>query len=139
DHGVAYVIEGDAVSRIVRVDLASGSVSNVVSDIHNGIGLLITADMRFAYVTEQLPNDNGLLSRVELRTGKKTAVFKSTESSLFMMSWSDPDQKGIYVTERDPANSLWFIDLMGGSARRVATGLPSRPSSVAVIASGELL
>src|SRR5258708_23689284 len=48
------------------------------------------------------------------------------------MSWADAGQSSILVPERDPAAQVWVIDLTNNppTPRTVATGVPTRPSSV---------
>ena len=139
-HGHAYVVEFASPGRLVRIDLGTGAQTVIVA-ADSAIGLLLSDDLRFAYVTEQLGGGNGRLSRIDLSTGLATTLFTSPTAPLFMMTWMDATKSAIYVTERDPANTVWVIDELTSSppaARAIASVAP-RPSSVAVGTPGRLL
>ncbi len=132
DHGHAYVVEFSDPGRLLRIDLTTGTPTTLVPDLHFAIGLVVSANGRYAYVTEQLAGGNGRLSQIDLMTNLRTVLFTSPTAPLFFMSWADPGRSSILVTERDPADDVWVIDLTNSppTARTLATGVPSRPSSV---------
>jgi YD repeat-containing protein len=135
--GVAYTVEWVDAGRLVRINLANGTVSKV-TDVRFGIGLLLSADKRIAYVTEQLPNSTGQLVRIDLASGQRRVLFTSSTAPLFEMSWTDATQQALYIPERDAGNKVWFVDVQGRS-RLIADNLPARPSSVTVVSPGRLL
>ncbi len=132
DHGHAYVVEFSDPGRLLRIDLTTGTPTTLVPDLHFAIGLVVSANGRYAYVTEQLAGGNGRLSQIDLMTNLRTVLFTSPTAPLFFMSWADPGRSSILVPERDPADDVWVIDLTNSppTARTLATGVPSRPSSV---------
>jgi hypothetical protein len=132
DHGHAYVVEFSDPGRLLRIDLTTGTPTTLVPDLHFAIGLVVSANGRYAYVTEQLAGGNGRLSQIDLVTNLRTVLFTSPTAPLFFMSWADPGRSSILVPERDPADDVWVIDLTNSppTARTLATGVPSRPSSV---------
>jgi DNA-binding beta-propeller fold protein YncE len=138
-HGQAYLVEFASPGRLIRVDLASGAQTVLVPDLDSAIGLLMSRDGQFAYVTEQVPT--GRLSRIQLSSGAREVLFTSATAPLFFMKWADPGQGAILVTERDPANEVWLVDLTSSPAavRSLATGVPARPSSVSPMSADRLL
>ncbi|WP_310496618.1 hypothetical protein [Sandarakinorhabdus sp.] len=132
--GDAYVVEFANPGHLWRIDLASGARTSVASGLNRAIGLVLSADRQFAYVSEQGP---GTVSRITLSSGAKT-VLATGLTAAFMLSWADAGQTSLLVVERDPANRVTQINLAGGSAV-IAPAMPARPSSVAVIAPGRML
>ncbi len=140
-HNVAYVVEFANPGRLLRIDLGSGVAITLVSTLQNAIGLLVTSDGSFAYVSEQLAGGHGQLSRFELSSGRREVLFTGSTAPLFFLRWADPGEGSFLVTERDPANEVWLVDLTHDSVvvTSLATGTASRPSSVAVITASDLL
>lgn len=137
--GDAYLVEFARPGRLLRVDLSSGSQHVVASGLDGAIGLVLTADRRFAYITEQ-SGAGGRLTRVTIADGRKEVVLTGLTNPFFL-TWADAGEGGLLTTERDPANQVILIDLTSPtlSQRTVATGVPSRPSSVAVVTEERLL
>jgi hypothetical protein len=140
-HSALYVVEFADPGRLVRIDLATSAVTEVFTALHNAIGLLLAADGQYAYVTEQTPAGLGTLSRLDLITSSRQLLYTSSTAPLFMMTWSDPGQNSILVTERDPANTVWSIDLNTAppEAHAIVTGAPTRPSSVGVVTADHIV
>jgi hypothetical protein len=140
-HGQAYVVEFANPGRLLRIDLTSGTQTVLIADLQSAIGLLVSGDGRFAYVTEQLAGGNGQLSRIQLSSAARQVLFTSATAPLFFMTWADPGEGGILVTERDPANEVWLVDLTQNppALRSLATGVPARPSSVSPLSFDRLL
>ena len=138
---VAYVVEFASPGRLLRIDLGSGAATTVVPDLTNPIGLLVTSDAAFAYVTEQLAGGHGQLSRIELSTGRREILLTGSEAPLFFLRWSDPGEGSFLVTERDPADEIWLVDLTHAPVQisKLVVGTAFRPSSVAVLAASDLL
>lgn len=140
-HGYVYLVEFANPGRLLRINLSDGTQTAIVSNLQNAIGLLMTADGQYAYVTEQLSTGTGQLVRINLSTAQRQVLFASTTAPLFFLTWTDASQGAILTTERDPANEVWLIDLTQSpvSASAVAMAVPFRPSSVAVVSSDRLL
>ncbi len=138
---VAHVVEFASPGRLLRINLGSGAATTVVPDLTNPIGLIVTSDAAFAYVTEQLAGGHGRLSRIELSTGRREILFTGSDAPLFFLRWSDPGEGSFLVTERDPSDEIWLVDLTHAPAQisKLVVGTPFRPSSVAVVAASDLL
>jgi hypothetical protein len=139
-HGALYVVEYADPGRLVPIDFSDGAVTTAFEPLHGAVGLLLAADGRVAYVSEQTPG-GGILSRLDLVAGTRQPLFTSATPQLFMMAWSDPGENAILLTERDPANTVWSIDLNTTPvhASAILTSVPERPSSVSVITPDRLL
>ena len=138
---VAHVVEFASPGRLLRINLGSGAATTVVPDLTNPIGLIVTSDAAFAYVTEQLAGGHGRLSRIELSTGRREILFTGSDAPLFFLRWSDPGEGSFLVTERDPSDEIWLVDLTHAPVQisKLVVGTPFRPSSVAVVAASDLL
>ncbi len=138
---VAHVVEFASPGRLLRIDLGTGVATTVVPDLTNPIGLLVTGDAAFAYVTEQLSAGHGRLSRIELATGRREILFTGSDAPLFFLRWSDPGEGSFLLTERDPGDQIWLVDLTHAPVQvsKLVVGTPFRPSSVAVLAASDIL
>ena len=130
DHNVAYVVEFAPSGRILRVDLGNGHFTPVATGLHSAVGLLLTSDRQFAYVSEQ---GGGAITRIRLATGNRDTVVNGLNQPFFL-TWLGSGEHAILTTERDPANKVVLIDLTHSPATKaeIAT-VPTRPSSVAVV------
>lgn len=139
DRSQAYVIEFASAGRLWRVDLTSGAKTVMVSNLGTAVGLLMTGDLKFAYVTQQSGGGNKIC-RIDMTTGQRELLPPSFTAPFFM-TWTDAGESAILITERDPANRVTMIDLTKTpvTAMPVATGVPFRPSSVAVTAPNRIL
>jgi hypothetical protein len=135
----AYVVEFANPGRLLRIDLTTGVQTTIANNLENAIGLLITQDLHYAYVSEQAAS-GGRVSRIDLST-KQKQVIVTGRTAPFFMTWVDSNQKAIYLAERDPANRITLLDLSTQpvNVTTVATNVPFRPSSVAILAPGQLL
>ena len=133
-HGAAYVVEFANPGHLWRIDLATGTRTSMASNLKRAIGLVLSADRQFAYVSEQ---DGGRVIRITLSNGAVT-VLATGLTAPFMLAWANTGQTALLVAERDPANRVTQVNLSGGSSV-VASGLPARPSSVALVAPGRML
>ncbi len=141
DHNQAYVVEYASPGRLIRINLATGAQTVLINNLDRAIGLLMTHDFQFAYVSEQTAGPaGGCVSRIRLATGNRE-VLVTGMTSPFFMTWADPGESGILITERDPANRVTRINLTQSpvTTSAVALGVPFRPSSVAVMAATQLL
>jgi hypothetical protein len=140
-HNQAYVVEFANPGRLLRIDLPTGTATPIVTGLENPIGLLVDDGPDFAYVTEQLAGGHGQISRIELATGRKDVLFTGSDAPLFFMRWTDDGQSAFLVTERDPSNELWLVDLTQTppAVTKLATGTANRPSSAAVVSADTVL
>src|SRR6201999_3095845 len=94
---------------------------------------------QFAYISEQTTGpDGGRVSRFQLSTGTRTPVAIGLTAPFFL-AWMDATQTSLLVPQRDPANNIALISLTAGTTQVIATGVATRPSSVAVVSPAELL
>ena len=137
--GQAYVVEFANSGRLFRINLADGKKTQLAAGLKRAIGLLMSADKRFAYVSLQAPSGHRV-ERIDLAAANRE-VIASGLSNPFFMTWTDPVESGILLAERDPANRLAHIDLTKASPKltRIASGLPARPSSAALVTSTRAL
>ena len=137
--GQAYVVAFGASGRLLRINLVNGARTVLASGLNGAIGLLMTNDQRFAYVSLQDPSGHRV-ERIEISTGNRDTIASGLQNPFFM-TWSDPGESAILLAERDPANRVTLIDLTRSTpqVRRIATGLASRPSSVAMVAASRVL
>ncbi len=139
--GFAYLVEFAAGGRLLRINLVSGAVGVLAAGLDRAVGLVMTADGRFAYVSEQTATTaNGRVVRIDTTTGARDVVAAGLTAP-FMMVWNDPGEGGILLTERDPANRVTLIDLTKSPAqvRYPVSGVAPRPSSVAMVTSDRIL
>ncbi|MCB0634144.1 MAG: hypothetical protein R2824_35920 [Saprospiraceae bacterium] len=131
DMGIAYVVEYATAGRLLRIDLATGTQTVIAAGLAETIGLLVTGDQQFAYISEQATDT---IFRMDLVSGARTTVAAGLTNPFFL-TWSDAGESGILFPERDPANTVKMVDITTATpdVRVIATGLPSRPSSVAVV------
>jgi hypothetical protein len=133
-HQKAYVVEYAAHGNLLRIDLATGVKTILYNGLNYAVGLIVSADLAFAYVTEQ-----GLfaLTRINLTNGVKTTIAAGLTAPFFL-TWADDSETRLLVPERDPANRVSIVDI-SQNAGNVHTFIPStgfRPSSITVINPG---
>lgn len=138
-HQAAYVIEYATPGHLWRIDLATGSKTAALSNINNGVGLVLSADRQFAYISEQTGGaDAGRVSRIQLSNGQRSVLAMGLTNPFFL-TWADAAQTALLVPERDPANRITRVPLDGTAPTLVVAGVPARPSSVALITAGRML
>jgi len=138
-HHAAYVIEYASPGHLWRVDLTTGVKTAVVSNVEFGVGVVLSADLQYAYVSEQTAGpDKGRISRIQINNGARVKLAAGLTSP-FHLSWADAAQTSLLVAERDPVNRITSVSPSGAGTTVVASGVPARPSSVAIIASGRML
>lgn len=135
----AYTVEYAPSGRLWRIDLMTGTKTAVLSGLQNAVGLTLSADGQFAYISEQTTGtDGGRVSRFRLSTGQRVGLATGLTAPFFL-TWADAAQTTLYCPERDPANLLVTVNAASGGSAVAATGLAFRPSSVAVVSPGFLL
>jgi hypothetical protein len=133
-HHVAYVVEFAPAGRILRIDLAgvnpATNFTPVATGLKSAVGLALSADQQFAYVSEQT---GGQITRIRLSTGNREALVSGLNQPFFL-TWAADDEHALLTTERDPANKVVWIDLTKSPVAfsEIAT-VASRPSSVTVV------
>jgi hypothetical protein len=111
----------------------------VLSNLDHAVGVVISADLQSAYISEQTSGpDGGRVSRFDLATGTRHGLVTGLTAPFFL-TWLDAAQTFLLVPERDPANRVTAIDVAAGSSHVVASGLPNRPSSTATLTAGQIL
>lgn len=135
----AYVVEYAPSGRLLRIDLSSGTQTVLLTGLSHAVGLTLSADRQYAYISEQMTGAGaGRVSSFQLSTRTRQTL-ASGLTSPFMLTWADAGQTTLYVAERDPANRLTSIVVGTGTAHVVVADLPFRPSSAAMISPGNLL
>lgn len=129
--GVIYTVEFGPAGRLLRIDLSNGSRTAVANNLTNAIGLVLTGNRQFAYVSEQAPG-GGRILRINLANGVRETLITGLTSPFFL-NWTDAGESGLLVTERDPANRISRLDLAGPSPTLTPlANVPVRPSSTAI-------
>jgi hypothetical protein len=139
-HHAAYVVEYSASGRLLHIDLNNGQQTVLLSKLDRAIGLLLSNDLQFAYISEQTEGaDKGRVSCFTLSNGTRTPLITGLTAPFFL-TWEDPaTETTILVPERDPANRIIRINISTLAHNVVANGVSFRPSSVDVTHAGEML
>ncbi len=123
--------------RLRRVDLNTGAKTPIITTLDNPVGLAISSDLAFAYVTEQ--GAPARISKIDLTLGAKVedvvthGIGGVSLIAPFFLDWSDSSQNSLYITEREPANRVSRLDLGTAELYSITTGLamPWRPTGLA--------
>jgi hypothetical protein len=138
-HNAAYVVEYAPSGTLWRIDLTSGTKTAALTGLNNAVGVVLSADLQSAYISEQTTGpDGGRVSRFDLGTGTRYGLVTGLTAPFFL-TWLDPAQTTLLVPERDPANRITAINVASAAHNVVASGLPARPSSCATLTAGQLL
>src|SRR5215469_10015262 len=63
-HNAAYVVEYAPSGKLWRINLTSGNKTAILSNLQNAVGLVLSADRQYAYISEQTTGpDKGRVSR----------------------------------------------------------------------------
>jgi hypothetical protein len=137
--GLAYTVEYAASGTLWRVDLNTSAMTAVVTGLDHAVGLVLSADGGYAYISEQSTGpDGGRVSQFRLSDGTRTALATGLTAPFFL-TWTTTGQTGLYCLQRDPANSLVTVDPAGGGATALGVPLAFRPSCCSVVNPGLLL
>jgi hypothetical protein len=135
----AYVVEYAPSGSLWQINLTSGAKTAILSGLQNAVGLVLSADLQFAYISEQTTGpDQGRVSSFQLSNGLRQTLVKGLTAPFFL-TWSDATQTSLLVPERDPANRITSLNVAAKSSQVIASGVPFRPSSVTIIAPGQML
>ena len=138
-HNAAYVVEYAAAGALLHINLTSGVKTVVASGLNNPVGVVLSSDRQYAYVTEQTTGpDLGRVSQIQISTAGRTTLAKGLTAPFFL-TWADAADDLLLVPQRDPSNSILTVNSTSGATNVVVSGVPFRPSSVAVPYSGEIL
>jgi len=125
----AYVV-GFSSGRLWKINLATGSKTTILSGLVNPVGVAFTADRTRAYVTEQ--SAPGRLTAVDINLRTRIGTVANGLLNPFYLNWTDPAQSALYIVERDPNNRVLRYDVPSSITAPVITGLPFRPSGIAL-------
>jgi len=133
-HNAAYVVEYASPGSLLKINLTSGAKTVITPALNYPIGVVLTSDLQYAYVSDQ----SGRISEVQISSGTITTI-ASGLTNPFFLTWADAAQDALYVPQRDPSNSIVTVGVASGLVNKVVTGVAFRPSSVAVPYPGQLL
>jgi DNA-binding beta-propeller fold protein YncE len=138
EHNQIFVVEFDNPGRLIQIDLITRKQKVLLDGLNNAIGLLVSSDLAYAYISEQ--SGGGKVTKYSLQ-GKAHLILATGLTNPFFLVWSDESETSFYVIERDPANRVTLLktEPASGSAAQVVTGTGMRPSSVACIDASQLL
>lgn len=111
-HGQAYLsacTPSQINQTLFRIDLSSGTVTPVFSGLPPHWGLLLTKDLHYAYVFEEIAGNHRLL-RLNLADGRTEVLLGGLIESHYM-EWADSSESRIMLVEGNPANRVTYIDL----------------------------
>jgi hypothetical protein len=138
-HNAAYVVEYAPSGQLVKINLTNGTKTVVASGLENPVGVVLSSNRQYAYVSEQTTGpDKGRVSRIQISSAGRTTLAKGMTNPFFL-TWADAAQNSLLVPQRDPSNSILSVNVTSGASNLVVSGVPFRPSSVAVPYSGQLL
>jgi hypothetical protein len=133
-HGFAYVAEFTG-GTIQRINLTSGA-KKTMATISYPRGLLVTADSRFLYVS----NDAGNITRFDLSTNTNIVIATGLNGPRYL-TWADAGQSAILFPQPNPAGTVLKVDLTVSPAvvTAIAASVPTAPYSIAVLSSNQIL
>lgn len=136
-HDNAYVVEYAPSGHLYRINLTSGVKTAIPVTLENAVGLVITSDAQFAYVSEESA-PTGRIRKINLSTGAATVIVTGLVTPFFLL-WGDPAEASLLIAERDPADIVARVDLSTNTKSTVAGGFPSRPGAMAFLSASQLL
>jgi len=73
--GFSYVVENAAAGRLLRINLANGAQDVLATGLDRAMGLLMTANGHFAYVSEQTAAAaNDRVAHIDTSTGTRDVL-----------------------------------------------------------------
>lgn len=131
-HNAAYTVEYANPGHLWHINLTTGVKTSLFSTLDQPIGLVLSDDLQYAYVSEQTTGPAlGQISQIQLSSGTRTILVTGLTNP-FYLTWADAGQSTLLVAERDPANRITSINIAARTATVVVPGVAARPSSVAV-------
>jgi hypothetical protein len=138
-HNAAYVVEYASPGSLLHVNLTTGVKTTITSALTFPVGLVLSSDLQYAYVSEQTTGpDLGRISSIQLSSATRTTLVKGLTAPFFL-TWADAAQDAVLVPQRDPSNSILSVNVTLDTSTVIASGVPFRPSSVALAGAGEML
>jgi hypothetical protein len=138
-HNAAYVVEYAATGHLYRIDLTTGVKTPLISTLNFAVGLVLSSDLKYAYISEQTTGpDKGRVSRFSLSGGTRLPLVTGLVNPFFL-TWEDAAQTTLLVPQREPANAITSIDIATSSSSVIASGVPVRPTSVAMVSPWNIL
>ena len=127
-HNTAYVVEYAASGNLWKVNLTNGSKVAVLSNLPNAVGLLLTADLQYAYISEQTTGaEGGRVSRYQLSNGARQTIVKNLTAPFFL-TWLDVAQSPALRSGAGSSES----DQRGQRPGRDVTGHHHRPGESSI-------
>ena len=136
-HDNAYVVEYAPSGHLYQVNLTSGIKTPIAVTLTNAVGLVVTGDGQYAYVSEQT-SPSGRIRKIKLSDGSATLVATGLVAPFFL-TFEDAGETSLFVAERDPAERVTRVDLITNLTSVVASGFSSRPGAVALMSSSRML
>jgi hypothetical protein len=138
-HNSAYVVEYASPGSLLKINLTTGVKTTILSTLVNPVGVVLSSDLQYAYISEQTTGPNlGTVSSLQLSTLTKTILVKGLTAPFFL-TWADGVQDSLLVPLRDPSNSLISVNVTLATSTVVAASVPATPSSVALATPGQIL
>jgi hypothetical protein len=131
----AYVVEFAPAGHLWQINLTTGVKTAILSGLQGAVGLVLSADRQFAYISEQT---TGSVTRFQLSNGARTLIVNGLTAPFFL-TWSDVTETSLLIPERDPANRITMINVAAKTSQTTLSGVPFRPSSVTIAAPGQML
>jgi len=136
-HNTAYVVEYAPSGHLYNINLTSGVKTPIAVTLNNAVGLVITGDGQYAYVSEQTA-PTGRIRRIRLSDGSATLIASGFVAPFFL-TFENAAETALLVAERDPANRVTRVDLFNNLTSVVASGFSSRPGAVALMSASRML
>ena len=137
--GLAYTVEYADSGTLWRIDLNTFAMTAVLTGLDHAVGLVLSADGAYAYISEQSTGpDGGRVSKFRLSDGTRTSLATGLTAPFFL-TWTTTGQTSLYCLQRDPANSLVTVDAAGAGATVLGVPLAFRPSCCSIVNPGLLL
>ena len=133
-HNSAYVVEYASPGKLYKINLTNGAKTVITGALTYPIGITLTSDLQYAYVSDQ----SGHINEVQISSGAITTITTGLTNPFFL-TWADAAQDMLYVPQRDPSNSIATVSVTSGAKNVVVSGVPFRPSSCVVPYAGQLL
>jgi hypothetical protein len=135
----AYVVEYAPTGKLWQINLTTGVKVALLSNLENAVGLVLSKDLQYAFISEQTTGaDQGRVSRYQLSSGARQPIVTGLTAPFFL-TWLDDAQSQLFVPERDPANRITLVNVLSRTSQVIISGVPARPSSVALVTLGEVL
>ena len=138
-HNAAYLVEFAAAGSLLKINLTTGAKTAITSALNFPVGVTLSSDLQYAYVTEQTTGpDSGRVSSIQLSSAARTTIVKGLVAPFFL-TWADTSQDALLLPLRDPSNSIISVNIALDTSNLVAAGVPNRPSSIALANPGLML